>query len=422
MSIYIMYNTTTTTEPQSNNMPCAFKNDTAIPVFLFQDLLSVEQAVAYADQYSEPYNVGSYIVIGFIREKIDMQTAINMLVAHTITRIVKDEYQNQKNLLRPERKRRWSKKTTWDKIQKRASRLFYGNIGELALFREILSQVREFAKINGPPYIHGSRGPPFRYDPIVVAALLIWGSCLNLGNQRLVLKAKELGIDARRSKKAHSTVPCESQLRNVLSRWEFLNWLNDFMSWQVFEYAKRFLQLFGEREFVLDGTDMQTSRLKKTISAGKTALVKKTLPVRFLYNINLDMYVHVKQTTSHNAKEFIEMLSQDDILLMDSEFFTRENCELALVRGIDIQVKPTRNGRRGPALRLCRERFRKRKYKRRKNGERGAKIYDENVMLYTDPVRQRVKIRLMAVGYNVKRLIKLSIKYESVMKLVMWLT
>jgi len=87
-----------------------------------------------------------------------------------------------------------------------------------------------------------------------------------------------------------------------------------------------------------------------------------------------------------------------------------------------IFVKPTRNGRRGPALRLCRERFRKRKYKRRKNGERGAKIYDENVMLYTDPVRQRVKIRLMAVGYNVKRLIKLSIKYESVMKLVMWLT
>ncbi|MCD6491286.1 MAG: hypothetical protein J7K59_03225 [Candidatus Korarchaeota archaeon] len=68
-----------------------------------------------------------------------MQTAINMLIAHTITCIVKDEYQNQKNLLRPERKRRWSKKTPWNKIQKRVSRLFYRNIGELALFREILS-------------------------------------------------------------------------------------------------------------------------------------------------------------------------------------------------------------------------------------------------------------------------------------------
>ncbi|MEX2689916.1 MAG: hypothetical protein Q6351_006300 [Candidatus Njordarchaeum guaymaensis] len=351
-----------------------------------------------------------------------MQTAINMLVAHTITRIVKDEYQNQKNLLRPERKRRWSKKTTWDKIRKRASRLFYRNIGELALFREILSQVREFAKINGPPYIHGSRGPSFRYDPIIVAALLIWSSCLNLGNQRLALKAKELSIDARRSKKPHSTVPYKSQLRNVLSRWEFPNWLNDFMSWQAFEYAKRFLQLFGERELVLDGTDMQTNRLKKTISAGKATLVKKTLPVRFLYNVNLDMYVHVEQTTSHNAKEFIGKLSQDDILLMDSEFFARENCELTLVKGIDIQVKSTRNERRGPALRLCRARLRKRKYRRRKNGERGAKIYDENVMLYADPVRQRVKIRLMAVGYNVKRLIKLSIKYESMIKLVMWLT
>jgi len=167
---------------------------------------------------------------------------------------------------------------------------------------------------------------------------------------------------------------------------------------------------------------MQTNRLKKTISAGKATLVKKTLPVRFLYNVNLDMYVHVEQTTSHNAKEFIGKLSQDDILLMDSEFFARENCELTLVKGIDIQVKSTRNERRGPALRLCRARLRKRKYRRRKNGERGAKIYDENVMLYADPVRQRVKIRLMAVGYNVKRLIKLSIKYESMIKLVMWLT
>ena len=256
-------------------MPYAFKNDTAILVFLFQDLLSIEQAVAYADQYSEPYNVGSYIVIGFIREKINMQTAINMLGAHTITRIVKDEYQNQKNLLRPERKRRWSKKTTWDKIQKRASRLFYRNIGELALFRKILSQVREFAKINGPPYIYGSRGPPFRYDPIVVAALLIWGSCLNLGNQRLVLKAKELGIDARRSKKAHSTVPCESQLRNVLSRWEFLNWLNDFMSWMTLCHGKYSSMPNGSYSYSANESLYWTEPICK-----QTDLRRQFLPVR----------------------------------------------------------------------------------------------------------------------------------------------
>ncbi|MGQ4893045.1 MAG: hypothetical protein ACP6IQ_00260 [Candidatus Njordarchaeia archaeon] len=204
-----------------------------------------------------------------------MQTAINMLVAHTITRIVKDEYHNQKNLLRPERKRRWSKKTTWDKIQKRASRLFYRNIGELALFRKILSQVREFAKINGPPYIYGSRGPPFRYDPIVVAALLIWGSCLNLGNQRLVLKAKELGIDARRSKKAHSTVPCESQLRNVLSRWEFLNWLNDFMSWMTLCHGKYSSMPNGSYSYSANESLYWTEPICK-----QTDLRRQFLPVR----------------------------------------------------------------------------------------------------------------------------------------------
>ena len=65
--------------------------------------------------------------------------------------------------------------------------------------------------------------------------------------------------------------------------------------------------------------------------------------------------------------------------------------------------------------------MREKKYKRRKNGERGAKIYDSSTILYLNPDRQRGIVKLMAAAYNVKRLVKLAIKYTVVMRLVMFL-
>ena len=71
-------------------------------------------------------------------------------------------------------------------------------------------------------------------------------------------------------------------------------------------------------------------------------------------------------------------------------------------------------------IRLCRDASDGRRYKG-KNGERGAKIYDNFTMLYLDPDRRRSIVKLMAVAYNVKRLVKLAIKYTIVMRLVMFL-
>ncbi|MGQ4895038.1 MAG: hypothetical protein ACP6IQ_10500 [Candidatus Njordarchaeia archaeon] len=90
----------------------------------------------------------------------------------------------------------------------------------------------------------------------------------------------------------------------------------------------------------------------------------------------------MEQITSHNAKEFIEEWSRANILLMDSGAFVKENCELAPAKSIDIQIELTRNRRRGPALRLCSERFGRMKYKRRKDGKRGLK-YTTKMSCYT---------------------------------------
>jgi len=112
----------------------------------------------------------------------------------------------------------------------------------------------------------------------------------------------------------------------------------------------------------------------------------------------------------------IEGISPRDVLLADPEFFTRENCGSALAKEIKPAIKLLKNARKGLVIKICGEAFEKKRY-RRKNGERGAKIYDSSTMLYLDPERQRGVVKLMAAAYNVKRLVKLVIKYTGVMRL-----
>ena len=408
-------------EPHIDNNAHTNKSNTGIPVFLLQETLTFEQAVAYLDTYSEPEADEQCIIIGFLSDVVDVETAVEICAMQTVVRIVKDELKREKDDLKPEKKQSWSKKTTWDKIEKKVNKIFNQEIGERELFEIILSLVLEFSETYGPPYLYGGRGPHLQYRPEYVAAILIMKAALGVGNGKIIKKVEELGIDARISVKARYKVPRETHLRNIIKREEFLDWLDEFIAWLVLEKAEVFLRFFIAREFVLDGTDMKTNRLEKVIKGGEGSLKKETIEVKFLFNINIDMYVYAELTTSHNAREAIERLSPGDVLLADPEFFTRENCELILAKGIKPAIKPTKNARKGPVIRLCRKAFEKRRYRRRKNGERGAKIYDSSTMLYLDPERQRGVVKLMAAAYNVKRLVKLVIKYTVVMRLVMFL-
>jgi len=44
------------------------KNGHVIPVFLLQEALSFEQALAYLDEYREPNHNGEYVIVGFVSE------------------------------------------------------------------------------------------------------------------------------------------------------------------------------------------------------------------------------------------------------------------------------------------------------------------------------------------------------------------
>ena len=413
---------TTRAEPPLKILPRQNKNDYAIPVFLLQKPLSLEQAIALADNYSEPNSVEKGIIIGFLEEEVSPETAVAILSTQTILHIIKDEQRQEREELKPEMKRRWSRKTTRDVIKKTVNKIFHRKVGEKELFETILRLVKEFSSTYREPYAYRGRGPKLRYDPVIVAALLILKFALGIGNGTLIRKAEKLGIDARKSPKARHKVPGETHLRNILGREDFLEWLDEFVAWLALKKAARYLRFFGEREFVFDGTDMATRELKEVVKGGKRTLKRETIEVKFLFNINLDMYVYVEVTQSHSMVAALSKLSRGDVIMADSEFFTRENCERILTRGLIPVLKPSRNARRGPAIRLCRQLFDARRYRRRKNGERGARIYNGMVMLYRGPYRRRGVVKLMAAAYNVKRLIKLWIRYNVVMRLVMLLS
>ena len=410
--------------PQIKDDIEANKNDYDIMVFLLGESLDFSRALAYLDVYREPRNVEEGVVIGFIEEwdkslGDDVEKLAEILGLMTVIGIVKDEVRNEVDKLKDEKKRKWSGKTTYDRLEKRVEKLCDELIDDKRLYEVIEANVSEFSKIHGLPYGYGGRGPRLKFDPVKIASILVFKGAKRIGNRRLLSMLKAWGINALIKSDGEDGLPSESMLRKVMDKKEFLEWLDAFTVWLLLRKASRHLGYYSRREYVSDGTDEKTSRLEVAVRGGRKVLKQETIPVKFTYNINLDMYLHVDVTTSKKLAHVISLLSRGDVLMADPEFFNRENCFLALSKGLIVELKPRKNAKRSPELRECRDKFNTRQYKARKNGERGAKIYNDTVMHFVDPHRRRVMVKLMAAGHNIKRLVKLAIKYTLLMTPIM---
>ncbi len=139
-------------------------------------------------------------------------------------------------------------------------------------------------------------------------------------------------------------------------------------------------------------------------------LKTETIPVKFAYDIDVDMYLYADATLSRSLSKVISFPSPEDTLLAELEFSSKENCYKAIVKGVETHVMAKKNAKRSPGLRECKDRFKKATCKLRKNGERGAKIYDETRMLYVDLVRRGTAVKLMPVAYKHKTSNKTKVK------------
>ena len=410
-------------KPPLYDKPEDNKNDYDITVFLIGEFLDADSALSLLDEYHEPRSTEEGIIIGFLEEWYDdvgddVDKIAELLAARTVISLVKDYVRNEADGLKDERKRRWSKKTTYDKLEKKVNRLYAVLVDDRKLYDVIESHVAEFSKAYGLPYNYGGKGPRLKYDPVKVASILVFKGAKQIGNRRLLALLRSLNVNAliEETTEGCDKLPSESLLRKVMGKDEFVEWLDGFIVWLLLQKASPYLAYHGERNYVADGTDEKTSRLKVAIKGGRKTMRRETIPVKFTYNVNVNMYLHVEITTSRSLDHVISLLAPGDVLLADSEFLTKDNCYLALVKGLKVLIKPKKKAKRSPELRECIDKFDKELYKVRKNGERGAKLYNDAVMHYVNPVRRRAMVKLMAAAHNIQRLVKLAIKYGIVMK------
>jgi len=66
--------------------------------------LTFEQAVAYLDTYTEPEADEQCIIIGFLSDVVDVETAVEICAMQTVVRIVKDELKREKDDLKLQEK------------------------------------------------------------------------------------------------------------------------------------------------------------------------------------------------------------------------------------------------------------------------------------------------------------------------------
>jgi len=159
------------------------------------------------------------------------------------------------------------------------------------LCKVIKGHVSEFAKVYRPPYEYGGRGPRLKFDPVKIASILVSKGAKRIGNGRLLAMLKTWKVNALiRGEGGEHALPSESLLRKVMDKKEFAKWLEVFTAWLLLRKASGYMEYYSKAEHVFDGADEKTNRLETVVRGGKKVLKRETIPVKFTYNINLDMY------------------------------------------------------------------------------------------------------------------------------------
>jgi len=158
-------------------------------------------------------------------------------------------------------------------------------------------------------------------------------------------------------------------------------------------------------EFVADGTAVPVGFLEERFVRGRVVLSRAVVDIKFIYDIGVDMFAWA--TRSRDISEAMGVIPRGSILYADREFFVRGNCVEAFQRGIDFQVRPSRvfSCR---ILRRAAGGFSARMYRRRKNCERGAAVFDRvREVRYRDPESVASFVVFRAAAHNVKRMLRL---------------
>jgi hypothetical protein len=296
-------------------------------------------------------------IIAIIKEELSIKDAAELIVGKVTDSLIQEIAREERNSLRIEKKRPWSIKTR---------RPFRGVIDKVEItFRERIELAEKVAKEFGSPFELSNRGRPQEYDPIKLAAAILVKGMRSFVDLSTDLENIEYDMTIKGSRK----YPCPSELHNIFQKIP-KEWLEMALQ-RLDELSVEEFAIFGENLdiFVIDGSALTGLTLVEREVLTKARLIREYFEYQATIRTTTNTIRGVKEH-SNKISNIISLLPQGSTVTADAEFDVEENYRNAEKANIDLQVKQKEGGVRKSRRKVARMRFDKKKYRKRKLGER----------------------------------------------------
>lgn len=296
-------------------------------------------------------------IIAPIKEDLSIKDAAELIVGRVTDSLVQEIAREERYSLRNEKKRPWSIKTR---------RPFRGKIDKVEItFRESIELAEKVAKELGPPFELSRRGRPQEYDPIRLAAAMLVKGMRSFVDLSTDLKNIEYDMTI----KGNGKYPCSSELHIIFQKIP-IEWFEKALQ-RLDELSVKEFSKFDENLdiFVIDGSALTGEILVELEVLTKIRLIREYFEYQATIRTTTNTIRGVKEH-SNKISNIISLLPQGSTVTADAEFDVEENYRNAEKAHIDLQVKQREGGVRKSRRKVARMRFDKKKYRKRKLGER----------------------------------------------------
>jgi hypothetical protein len=296
-------------------------------------------------------------IIAPIREELPIKDAAELIVERVTDSLIQEIVREERYSLRNEKKRPWSIKTR---------RPFRGKIDKVEIsFRKSIELAEKVVSELGPPIETSGRGRPPVYDRVKLAA-----SILVKGMRSFVDLSTDLeNIEYDMTVNGIKEYPCPSELHIFFQKIP-TKWLKKALL-RLDELSAEEFSKFGEPLdiFVIDGSALTGETLIEREVLTKIRLMREY----FQYQATVRILTNtIRCITDHSNKivDIIPFLPEGSMILADAEFDVMENYQDAKIAHINLHVKQRKGDARKSIRKIARLRFDKKKYRKRKLGER----------------------------------------------------
>jgi len=296
-------------------------------------------------------------IIAVIKEELSIEDVAELIAGRVTGSLIQEIAREERNSLRNEKKRPWSIKTR---------RPFRGIIDRVEItFRESIELAEKVAKEFGSPFELSNRGRPQEYDLIKLAAAILVKGMRSFVDLSTDLKNIEYDMTIKGSGK----YPCPSELHTIFQKIP-KEWLEMALQ-RLDELSVKEFSKFGENldVFVIDGSALTAETLIEREVLTKTRLIREYFEYQATIRTTTNTIRGIKEH-SNKISNIISLLPQGSTVTADAEFDVEENYRNAEKASIDLQVKQKEGGVHKSRRKVARMRFDKKKYIKRKLGER----------------------------------------------------